>query len=357
MFSSRFSQQPNVDIYFPTLEFTFLDKIMHNISEMPDYERFDSVFLSLAQQLRGGVPEMLDVIFEFLSRKTDFYSGAGVDQARTLLLEKFDKHGGKAMKEAEEAKKRKEEQEKKLAERRAAQKAKEEEEFRNSAAQVVELTDEEAAAFEREQLAKKKKEAAEEESPSSSEPPVEKKDGEEEESNLMKPNSGNGADLAKYQWTQTLQEVEVRVPINAGFAIKARDVVVKIEKTHVSVGLKNQPPILHGKLPAAIKVENCNWVIENGKAIVLTLEKINDMEWWNRLMDSDPAINTKEVKPENSKLSDLDGETRAMVEKMMYDQRQKEMGLPTSDEKKKHDMLQQFMKQHPEMDFSNAKIG
>jgi len=313
-------------------------------------EKFDGVLLSIAQECQGGVQEMLDVIFSFLARKTDFYTGGGDGAAEKLVLEKYRNHGKAAWEEQKKKKMRHEEADRKMKERRE----KEEREL-NNAPQIQEVTEEEAKKIEAEEKAKKEPAKTVPVAEASTDDKAKEDDEDEADKDKMKPNDRNGADLEKYNWGQTLQEVELRVPL--GGAYKARDLVISIEKKHLKVGIKGQPFIIDGDFPKEVKLEESTWVLEDKKTVLLNIEKVNKMEWWNKLVETDPEINTKKVQPENSKLSDLDGETRGMVEKMMYDQRQKEMGKPTSDEQKKQDVMAQFMKAHPEMDFSKCKFN
>ena len=56
---------------------------------------------------------------------------------------------------------------------------------------------------------------------------------------------------------------------------------------------------------------------EDQKAISILLTKHDQMEWWRCVVKGEPEIDSQKVEPENSKLSDLDPETRSTVEKMM----------------------------------------
>lgn len=336
-------------------------------------DEFDGMLLAMAQQHEGGVADLLDTFFNFLARKTDFYTGGAENAAENLVMTIFRKHEQSAL--AAHAKKRAEAEDFERKRMERISQAREEEIRKQKEVQkpkIVELTDEEAENFQNEICQKKDEpsrldtgaggDVAKTDSQNSEKTDSEKdKDLDEEddpkEKDKLKPNQGNGCDLPNYRWTQTLADIELHVPVKVSFNIRSRDVIVNIQKKHLTVSLKGHAPIIDAELEHEIKLEESTWVLEDGKSILINLEKVNKMEWWSRLVLTDPEISTKKINPEPSKLSDLDGETRGLVEKMMYDQRQRELGRPTSDEAKKQEMIQKFMSQHPEMDFSKCKFN
>lgn len=299
---------------------------MSSSSEMLEDERFDGLLLNFAQQCHGIDP-LLDNMFSFLRRKTDFYSGD--EKARASVLRMFEKHEALAQRTANEKKKRRAEEEERAKTRREAARKK-----------SVEAPPPTTTTVAAKAASDDKKEGDEDDEPA----PV-----------------GNGSKTSWGVWTQQLTELQIQVPIPE--ETKSRDLIVDIQKKSILVALKKdkENPLLKGELHKKVIVDDCFWTLEEDaagrKEVVISFQKENKQEWWKCVVVGDPEINTQKVQPENSKLSDLDGETRMTVEKMMFDQRQKALGKPTADEMGKQEVLEKFMKQHPEMDFSKAKFN
>jgi len=350
-----------------------------------DDDRFDGLYLNIANQTQGIEP-LLDTVFSFLRRKSDFFAGppgssngkddAGTEAAIAKVNEVLKKHADiylrdkRRKEEVElEKKKKKEKQLRRNEEEAPKKKAGQEED-------VIELGEDggfdisnNRSSTENDKNAKSsdgttvtRRSAGESSSVKSTadEAGGEQDNAEEVEDDSPPPLGNGGTVPGKYTWTQTLAELSVTIPLPPN--TRAKDLKVVMSKKHLKVSLKNNDhhenaPQIDAPLTKPIILDDSFWTIEDSSRLVLTLQKSNQMEWWDAVCEGDPTINLQKIVPENSNLSDLDGETRQTVEKMMYDQRQKALGLPTAEEQKKFDILEKFKAAHPEMDFSNAKIS
>lgn len=96
---------------------------------------------------------------------------------------------------------------------------------------------------------------------------------------------------------------------------------------------------IDGEWSDRIAFDDLNWTISDEagqKVIEIYITKWRtSMNWWDSLVKGEQPIDTQKINPEPSKISDLDGDMKTSVNKMVFDMQQKQKGLPSSDELEK----------------------
>ncbi|CAF0719294.1 unnamed protein product [Adineta ricciae] len=156
-----------------------------------------------------------------------------------------------------------------------------------------------------------------------------------------RPETHNGAERDLYSWTQTIGDIDVRVKIPQTIK-KGKEVKVTLAKQHVKIDLiepTGARTIINSDLPWPIRAEESTWSLVPGEHIHISMEKAME-RWWENFLVDEKKINLKHILPEKS-MEDLNQEEQMKIHQMMYDQRQKAMGLPTSEEQKYQDIMKQ----------------
>ncbi|WFD08182.1 hypothetical protein MVES1_003553 [Malassezia vespertilionis] len=110
-----------------------------------------------------------------------------------------------------------------------------------------------------------------------------------------------------YRWTQTLEYVELCFTLPQGTRAKQVSVDTKRQSLRVAI---HGAIVTEGELAKLILVDGSTWSIADDKILSVHLEKADKNAWWEHVYVHEPKIDTSRIAPEESKLSDLDGESR-----------------------------------------------
>mmetsp|Transcript_9999 Transcript_9999/g.14725 ORF Transcript_9999/g.14725 Transcript_9999/m.14725 type:complete len:226 (-) Transcript_9999:69-746(-) len=162
---------------------------------------------------------------------------------------------------------------------------------------------------------------------------------------LKKPTKENGFKTPKYEWSQTLKDLTLEYPVTYG--TRGKQVECTIAKSSLVLKVRGET-LFNGSFPEDVIVDECFWSIEDRELLVLTLTKVKEV-FWPCPVNGEPSIDIKACVPDAIHISTLDPEARSKVEKMMFDQRAKQMGQPTSDEVNQQRVMDKLMRENPNM--------
>jgi len=120
-----------------------------------------------------------------------------------------------------------------------------------------------------------------------------------------------------YEWDQSLDEVNVYVPVGEG--TPARSLAVRIEPNHLSVGMRGSTALIDGPLQSACKSEESFWTL-NGGELHIQLQKAQRAKPWTGVIQGHESA-------------------------------------AAADDDQRRIMLERFQEEHPGFDFSGAEFN
>lgn len=159
--------------------------------------------------------------------------------------------------------------------------------------------------------------------------------------------SYNGAVRDNYVWTQTLTDLDVIVKIPEHIKSSKNTIKVNISSDEIKIDVKplnsstdsEWNNIFNGKLSFKIRKDESIWSIESGKHINIHLEKVTE-RWWEALIVDEPKIDLSKIDC-SKHFDDMIPEEQMNVQKLMWNQQQKLLNKPTSEQIKLEATLKQ----------------
>jgi N-terminal conserved domain of Nudc./CS domain len=163
---------------------------------------------------------------------------------------------------------------------------------------------------------------------------------------------GNGGQGPGYHWTQIMEECTVYVNLPPNLR-SAKDLKVVMKPQHVSVTTsqtykpdssnsstladasdsttdESSPIVLvQGDLTERIQPSESSWTLEDGLLLLVLYKQTKSI--WKNVFLGDPEIDTTLV-DNRRHINEYDESTQAQIRKIMFDQQQARLGLPSSDE-------------------------
>lgn len=154
-------------------------------------------------------------------------------------------------------------------------------------------------------------------------------------------NAVNGAVKDLYAWTQTIDDLEVRVPVPQNIK-KGKQVKVQLQTSSLEVNILEGAAwrtMVTGHLAYTIRVEESLWSLVPGEHILINLEK-KDERWWDKLLLTEDPIDLKKINAERD-FNTLPQEEQEKIRELVWNKQQQEQGKPTSDTLKMESMLRE----------------